>query len=115
MAKRTKGASPGLTSLDPRIDRKKLSRLQQTLRVERLVKKEGITRNQAVRRVVSDQIKRQNVPTKKKPVFRASSKPKEKKFVPSGPPKRDPFSSPLLTSAERRRKKVPARKRTKKR
>lgn len=87
-----------LEALDRNIDRKKLPLAEQTRRAEKLMKSEGITRSAAMAKVARAHLRSQ----------RARPAPKEGgkrgSFTPSGPPKRDPFGSPLSSFGRREKK-----------
>ncbi len=89
-----------LEALDKNIDRKKLPLAEQTRRAEKLMKSKGITRSAAMAQVARDHLRSQRA----KPEPRATSG-KRGSFTPSGPPKRDPFASPLSSFGQRKKKK----------
>ncbi len=85
--RRTPLGASALDAISAKIDRKKMSLRQQTLRAERMMKETGIDRQAAMTSVAREQIASQSRSRVTAPGPRT-----KKKFVPSGRPKRDPFA-----------------------
>lgn len=110
MARKTSLGAVSLEALNSKIDRKKLSLREQTLRAERRMKATGIDRQSAMVAVARAQVASQDRPA------RTTSARRKKKFVASGAPKRDPFAAPRKPTGKkvtRRGGRQPTRKRTK--
>ena len=102
MAKKS-AKRPALEALSPKIDRKKMSLTQQTLRAERLMKSQGISRASAMAKVARRQVASQGIGS-----ARESSTQSRFTKLPLRPRRpKDPFAAAtrLVKTTKRKKKK----------